>query len=207
MGDRRPTSRASSSRWTTAGCARARRRRSKIVCAGPEPTRHASSPPSYGDYTFALGKGINTPTAHCADERAGSTAQAKTGRDVGSYVLFMVIADETDEAAVAKWELYNDGADREAMALVGRPGRADATAATTSNTAPARRARGRGQLQHGHAGRLLRDGRADAGRGGRGARDQGHHAGFDDFLEGLEQFGERIQPRMKSRQHKLKAVA
>ena len=30
---------------------------------------------------------------------------------------------------------------------------------------------------------------------------------FDDFLIGLEQFGQRIQPLMKSRQDKLKAVA
>ena len=30
---------------------------------------------------------------------------------------------------------------------------------------------------------------------------------FDDFLIGLEQFGQRIQPLMKSRHDKLKAVA
>jgi pyrimidine oxygenase len=30
---------------------------------------------------------------------------------------------------------------------------------------------------------------------------------FDDFLIGMEQFGQRIQPLMKSRQEKLKAVA
>ena len=41
-------------------------------------------------------------------------AAEKTGRDVGSYVLFMVIADETDEAARAKREHYKAGADDEA---------------------------------------------------------------------------------------------
>ena len=48
---------------------------------------------------------------------SGSTliAAEKTGRDVGSYVLFMVIADETDEAARAKWEHYKAGADDEAL--------------------------------------------------------------------------------------------
>ena len=30
---------------------------------------------------------------------------------------------------------------------------------------------------------------------------------FDDFLIGMEQFGQRIQPLMKCRQEKLKAVA
>ena len=32
----------------------------------------------------------------------GAEAAAQTGRDVGNYVLLMVIADETDEAAMAK---------------------------------------------------------------------------------------------------------
>ena len=30
---------------------------------------------------------------------------------------------------------------------------------------------------------------------------------FDDFIDGMEKFGQRIQPLMKCRQHKLKAVA
>jgi pyrimidine oxygenase len=30
---------------------------------------------------------------------------------------------------------------------------------------------------------------------------------FDDFLIGMEQFGQRIQPLMKSRRDRLKAVA
>ena len=51
-------------------------------------------------------------------------AAAKTGRDVGNYVLMMVIADETDEKAMAKWKLYNDGADMGAMAWMS--GQADA---------------------------------------------------------------------------------
>ena len=46
-------------------------------------------------------------------------AAARTGRDVGTYVLLMVIADETDEAAMAKWRHYNDGADTAALAELG----------------------------------------------------------------------------------------
>ena len=60
-------------------------------------------------------KGVNTPTAHAATNAAMAEAAARTGRDVGNYVLLMVIADETDEAAMAKWEHYNDGADLDAM--------------------------------------------------------------------------------------------
>ncbi len=47
----------------------------------------------------------------CPDRRTHDAGGGKTGRDVGSYVLFMVIADETDEAARAKWEHYKAGAD------------------------------------------------------------------------------------------------
>src|ERR1700758_3850860 len=39
----------------------------------------------------------------------------KACRDVGSCMLYMIIADETDEAAMAKWELYNKGADLDAL--------------------------------------------------------------------------------------------
>ncbi len=38
-----------------------------------------------------------------------------TGREVQTYVLFMLIAAETDEEAQAKWQHYNDGADMEAI--------------------------------------------------------------------------------------------
>ena len=53
-------------------------------------------------------------------------AAEKTGREVGSYVLFMVIADETDEAARAKWEHYKAGADEEALAWLTEQSQKDA---------------------------------------------------------------------------------
>ena len=56
-------------------------------------------------------------------------AAAKTGRDVGNYVLMMVIADETDEKAMEKWELYNKGADMGAIAWMSGQADADPNAA------------------------------------------------------------------------------
>src|SRR5207302_10047527 len=43
-------------------------------------------------------------------------ATAATGRDCGALILQMVIADETDAAAMAKWEHYKAGTDHEALA-------------------------------------------------------------------------------------------
>jgi alkanesulfonate monooxygenase SsuD/methylene tetrahydromethanopterin reductase-like flavin-dependent oxidoreductase (luciferase family) len=87
----------------------------KLVCAGQSP-RGMEFGATYCDYNFTLGKGVNTPTAHSPTNLAMRAAAAKTGRDVGNYVLMMVIADETDEAAMAKWWHYNEGADMGALA-------------------------------------------------------------------------------------------
>ena len=43
-------------------------------------------------------------------------ATQETGRQCGALVLQMVIADETDAAAMAKWEHYKAGTDVEALA-------------------------------------------------------------------------------------------
>src|SRR5437667_12883461 len=45
------------------------------------------------------------------------TASPQSGRDCGALVLQMVIADETDAAAIAKWEHYKAGTDHAALAL------------------------------------------------------------------------------------------
>lgn len=66
----------------------------------------------HADYNFALARGQHA-NGLCPDRRTHDAGGGKTGRDVGSYVLFMVIADETDEAARAKWEHYKAGADEE----------------------------------------------------------------------------------------------
>ena len=86
----------------------------KIICAGSSDEGLAFTA-TYADYSFALGKGTNTPTAFADVNARLRAAREKTGRNVSAYILFMVIADETDEAAMAKWELYRDGVDKEAV--------------------------------------------------------------------------------------------
>ena len=65
--------------------------------------------PDHGRWLLAPAASAFAPAA----ERL-QAACAKTGRHVTSCVLFMVIADETDEKALAKWRLYRDGADQQA---------------------------------------------------------------------------------------------
>src|SRR4051794_21835639 len=92
----------------------------KLVAAG-QSDRGMEFAALYCDFNFALGEGLNEPTkAACIPARM-LTHAAKTGRDVGSYMLYMIIADETDDGAMAKWQLYNEGADIGALAhLLGK---------------------------------------------------------------------------------------
>ena len=75
----------------------------KVICAGQSDAGMAFSA-KYADYNFCFGKGVNTPTAFAPTAQRMKNAADEAGRDVGSYVLFMIVADETDEAARAKWE-------------------------------------------------------------------------------------------------------
>jgi pyrimidine oxygenase len=178
----------------------------KVVCAGQSP-RGMEFGATYGDYNFTLGKGVNTPTAHAPTNELMIKAAARTGRDVGNYVLMMVIADETDEKAMAKWDLYNEGADMGALSWMS--GQADADPnATEGGTAKAISAPegainfNMGTLVGSYAtvARLLDECATVPGT-------KGIMLTFDDFLIGLEAFGQRIQPLMKSRAAKLREVA
>ena len=178
----------------------------KIVCAGQSP-RGLEFGASYCDFNFTLGKGINTPTAHAPLNQAMADAAAKTGRDVGNYVLMMVIADETDEAAMAKWKHYNEGADMGALAWMSGQANSDPNAPEGGTAKAISAPEGAinfnmGTLVGSYASvaRMLDECATVVAT-------KGIMLTFDDFLIGLEQFGQRIQPLMKTRQEKLKAVA
>jgi len=178
----------------------------KIVCAGQSP-RGMEFGATYCDYNFTLGKGVNTPTAHAPLNQAMAEAAAKTGRDVGNYVLMMVIADETDEAAMAKWQHYNAGADMGALAWMSGQANSDPNAPEGGTAKAISAPEGAinfnmGTLVGSYASvaRMLDECATVIAT-------KGIMLTFDDFLIGLEQFGQRIQPLMKTRQEKLKAVA
>ena len=175
-----------------------RPRDTKIICAGSSDEGLAFTA-KYADYAFALGKGANTPTAFASVNQRLKAAAAKTGRDVASFILFMVIADETDEKAMAKWQLYRDGADQEALAWLTDQAAPNAAAGATTNTAqlaaPASAVNlNMGTLVGSYASvaRMLDEVAAVPDTGG-------VLLTFDDFQKGIDDFGQKIQPLMACR--------
>ncbi len=169
----------------------------KIICAGSSDEGLAFSA-KWADYAFCLGKGVNTPTAFASNNVRLAQALEKTGRAVSVFVLVMIIAAETDEEAQAKWRAYNAGVDLEAIAWLADQGAADTHNATTNVrqlAAPEGAVNiNMGTLVGSYAtvARML-DEMSEVPNTG------GVLLTFDDFLEGVTAFGERIQPLMACR--------
>jgi pyrimidine oxygenase len=154
----------------------------------------------YGDYNFVGAPGLNDYKAVGEVVGRVSSAVRKTGRDVGALLLLMVIAAETDEAAFAKWEHYKAGTDMVALQWQATQAGADTKmqdGSTASNLA-----------------RVIKDPQPTGIQKLIGSYENiarmldeiaeipdvaGVMLTFDDFIVGMEQFGEHIQPRMKSR--------
>ena len=171
----------------------------KIICAGSSDEGLAFTA-RYADYSFALGKGTNTPTAFAPVNARLAAARARTGRDVGSYILFMIIADETDEKAMAKWQLYRDGADQEALAWLTNQAAPNAQGGT-SNTNTTQLAAPESAVNL-NMGTLVGSYESVAAMLDEVASvpdTKGVLLVFDDFVKGVEDFGTRIQPKMRSR--------
>jgi len=159
----------------------------------------------YTDYNFVGSEGINTPT-RCAPTVARLVAEAKrTGRTVGAYLLVMIIADETDASAMAKWEHYKAGTDLEALGWAAEQASADKQASASSTGAMIANQLAAGQSEgpvptrfgrligsYATVARLLDEMATIPGVAG-------VMLTFDDFVIGIEQFGHRIQPLMQSR--------
>ncbi len=173
----------------------------KIICAGSSDEGLAFTA-QYADYSFALGMGTNTPTKFASVSSRLADAKAKTGRDVAAYILFMVIADETDERAMAKWQLYRDGADQDALAWLTNQAAPNAQhGAANTNTTQLAAPESAVNLNMGtlvgsyeNVARMLDEVAEVPGTAG-------GLLTFDDFVQGVENFGTRIQPLMKSRAH------
>ncbi|WP_158742941.1 pyrimidine utilization protein A [Acidisphaera sp. L21] len=159
------------------------------------------------DYNFVGSGGLNEPERVTEPVGRLMTAVAKTGRDVGAFALMMVIADVTDEAAFAKWDRYKDGTDLEALAWQYTQATADVNAPANSTvarmTANQKTPQPTGMLKligsYASVAAMLDQVAEIPGL-------KGIMLTFDDFIIGMEQFGQYIQPLMKSRT-KLSAVA
>ena len=170
-----------------------------IVCAG-QSARGVQFAAEYADYNFVASNGFNTPGTVAAIVSRLVVATAATGRACGALILIMIIADETDAAAEAKWEHYKAGVDMEALAW--RDGQANndtvkdpfSVAARFNPATKAKLPTNQGVLCGSYAkvAGLLDELAAVPGVAGAMMT-------FDDFVEGMEQFGTRIQPLMKCR--------
>lgn len=169
----------------------------KIICAGSSDEGLAFSA-KWADYAFCLGKGVNTPTAFAFNNARLAQALEKTGRQVQVFVLVMIIAAETDEEAMAKWRRYNDGVDMDAIAWLAEQGAKD-THNKDTNVRQLAAPEGAVNINMGtlvgsyaSVARMLDEMAEVPGTGG-------VLLTFDDFLEGVDAFGARIQPLMKCR--------
>jgi pyrimidine oxygenase len=165
-----------------------------IICAA-QSVNGMKFAAQYADYNFCGSGGINEPTKLAPSVQSLVKANAETGRDCGALVLQMIIADETDAAAEAKWAHYCAG-------LAYR----DWQASDDPNTDPYSQANKRKTLgieslptnqgvlvgSYAKVARML-DELAEV-PGVRGVM-----MTFDDFVVGMEQFGTRIMPLMRSR--------
>jgi pyrimidine oxygenase len=111
----------------------------------------------------------------------------------------MVITGETDAEAEAKWELYKDGADLEALRWLTQQGAADTKSGGDTNVRHMADAKSAVNLNiglivgsHATCARLLDEVATIPGLAG-------VLLTFDEFVGGTEIFGERIQPLMQCR--------
>jgi pyrimidine oxygenase len=128
-------------------------------------------------------------------------ATKESGRDVGALALFMVIADETDELAMAKWHDYHANADLSALDYRADEAAADVHADADSTARTISLPEGAVNFNMGtligsyaSVARMLDELSTVPGVAG-------VMLTFDDFVAGVDAFGERIQPLMASRQH------
>ena len=170
-----------------------------IICAAQSDagTRFAAE---HADYNFCTGGGVNQPTAVAPSVARLVNATAEARRDCGALILQMVIADETDAAAMAKWEHYKAGTDIEALAW--RDAQAEDDPSKDPYAQPNRRRTfgieklptNQGVFVGSYASiaRMLDEMAAVPGV-------RGVMLTFDDFVIGIEQFGTRILPLMRCR--------
>ena len=104
-----------------------------LVCAG-QSDRGMAFCAEYGDYMFCMGVGVNNPTGHGEITRRLASEAKQRSRHVSAFIIMVVVADETDEAAMAKWKHYNATADRIALGNLFGQASADTQLADNSST-------------------------------------------------------------------------
>jgi len=176
-----------------------------IAAATSEPGLEFSA--RYCKYNFCNGEGaINDPRACVPNVSRLYAETQRQGTATRALATTMIIADETDEAAMRKWEHYKAGVDLEAISWRSEQASGDKTPTKHSHSLHLRKSEplpNNGSKfigSYATVARLLDEMAEIDGLAGVMLM-------FDDFLIGMEQFGTRIQPLMKSRTGRLALAA
>ncbi|MCE0763535.1 pyrimidine utilization protein A [Pseudonocardia kujensis] len=162
------------------------------------------------DFNFIASTGRNDPMSPAGQVAALRSAAERSGRDVGAYALVMVIAAETDDEAWARWRHYEEGVDVEALTWLTSQSSLDqihkvanGSSVDLMNRAAATKAVNQG------LGALIGSYENVAGMLDQLAAVEGISGimlVFDDFIRGLGDFGERIQPLLDCRKDRVPAT-
>jgi pyrimidine oxygenase len=176
-----------------------------IICAG-QSERGMRFCAEYGNHQFIAAQGVNTPVAYAPANDRLAAAAATTGRRIASYPLFTIIAGETDDAAWERWHRYVAGADLGALSWMADQAGADVDASENSTV---RQLAQQGAVNF-NMGTLIGSYERVAemlDEAGSVPGTDGVMLVFDDFVSGLDAFGEHIQPRMATRVDRLPTAA
>lgn len=164
-----------------------------IVCAG-QSDRGMRFCAEMGDYNFMLSPGINTPETYREPVDRLQAVARETGRDVGSLPLFMLIMDETDDAARAKWDAYHSGADLEALGYMSDEGAKDESADSSGTARTINLPEGAVNFNMATLVGSYETVARQLDQVARFPGVKGMMFTFDDFEGGVRDFGEKVRP-------------
>jgi pyrimidine oxygenase len=159
-----------------------------IVSAGASP-RGRRFTAEHCDYNFT--GSIPGPEGVAEVNQALEEEAAKVGRDISSYLSYMVILGETDRDAQRKVDRYNAGLDTEAIAYAQSQAALDTKSTGTSARMVSRQPKAVSPTAIVGSPATVAERFAELGAvPGTG----GFMLHFDDFLEGVEVFGSEVMP-------------
>lgn len=163
-----------------------------IVCAGQSDAGMRFTA-SVGDYNF-----VNASDVDSARELVQRTKRfaAEAGRDIGTYSLFTIVADETEAAARAYFDRIIEGGDVDALANLMRAAGNDPSASGAAGKLRQQAFMGFPTIvgSYEQVAEMLDAVSIDAGVAGAMLT-------WPDFVDGVAAFSERVQPLMESRRH------
>jgi pyrimidine oxygenase len=164
-----------------------------LVCAGQSDVGMDFCA-TYGDFQFIIGTGDFDVVRN--DAARLQAAAAKTGREVGVYVLFQITMGDTDADAQATWDRYRDGADLGAIGFMTGQANLDTSGATAEKITEMKGAFNLniGPIVGSHSTVAAKLDEVAQIPGVKGVM-----CVFDDYPRATAEFGAKVMPLMKSR--------